>query len=707
MLLYLLFDAIGGAQERFNVILTDLGERVANLIFSVAESVAEKHIPGLVSLGFAIALGVALFLLARGTRHNLAALRDAEAAIASAKDEKEFSAKPDLVSDGFEKLRGRHGKAGAAVAEAWDEYKETIVVSDLDDKKNMRNGLRPGLFFNPEDLGMAPGFWRIVPGLFVSLGLALTFLGLIAVLHKFSGTMKDVENTAKTMSEAIQGGMIVFIATASAKFIMSLTGLFCSIIFTIGLRTATSALDKRLLGLCRKIEKRLTFVSLEELADKQLAAISEQTEQMKHLNIELVEGLARPLREEIPAAISAAIATEIRPLMASLGQTTSSGMESMMGDLSSRISRDVGEALSIASTRLSDAADRLGQLSGALEGGSGRMGAEFEGAIASLSSAVEKMQGGMQASADTTAGAFSKGAEEFLAAMNQSLDRIGENTAQSNASLTKVADALVSAAGNFSTEVETASADARRRASEAMDVSSEGAARAVAQAGASVLQSFDEAIAATAEKAKAMSGKAGQDLLKPLEDLRDRLDEIVTRAAAGASHMSSFADGAERGAAAVGDAATGLRASSDAFQAAAGPLRSMSERTEAAAARSAEASTAAAQAVGRSAEEVAASAARALDAALQVAQARAQAADHALQGIAVALTRFKDVADRYDELDENLGKAFEIFRTKVEEAMDDVSGSAKEVHDLYAGALDTLREVVDDARTFAPEQRRR
>jgi hypothetical protein len=706
MLLYLLFDAIGGAQERFNVILTDLGERVANLIFSVAESVAEKHIPGLVSLGFAIALGVALFLLARGTRHNLAALRDAEAAIASAKDEKEFSAKPDLVSDGFEKLRGRHGKAGAAVAEAWDEYKETIVVSDLDDKKNMRNGLRPGLFFNPEDLGMAPGFWRIVPGLFVSLGLALTFLGLIAVLHKFSGKM-DVKDSAMTTAEAIQLGMPVFIATASAKFIMSLTGLFCSIIFTIGLRTATSALDKRLLGLCRKIEKRLTFVSLEELADKQLAAISEQTEQMKHLNIELVEGLARPLREEIPAAISAAIATEIRPLMASLGQTTSSGMESMMGDLSSRISGDVGEALSIASTRLSDAADRLGQLSGALEGGSGRMGAEFEGAIASLSSAVEKMQGGMQASADTTAGAFSKGAEEFLAAMNQSLDRIGENTAQSNASLTKVADALVSAAGNFSTEVETASADARRRASEAMDVSSEGAARAVAQAGASVLQSFDEAIAATAEKAKAMSGKAGQDLLKPLEDLRDRLDEIVTRAAAGASHMSSFADGAERGAAAVGDAATGLRASSDAFQAAAGPLRSMAERTEAAAARSAEASTAAAQAVGRSAEEVAASAARALDAALQVAQARAQATDHALQGIAVALTRFKDVADRYDELDENLGKAFEIFRTKVEEAMDDVSGSAKEVHDLYAGALDTLREVVDDARTFAPEQRRR
>jgi uncharacterized protein YukE len=167
---------------------------------------------------------------------------------------------------------------------------------------------------------------------------------------------------------------------------------------------------------------------------------------MKHLNTELVEGLARPLREEIPAAISAAIATEIRPLMASLGQTTSSGVESIMGDLSSRISRDVGEALSTASTRLSDAADRLGQLSNALEGGSGRMGAEFESAISSLSSAMEKMQGGMQASADTTAGTFSKGADEFLAAMNRSLDRIGENTAQSNASLTKVADALISAA---------------------------------------------------------------------------------------------------------------------------------------------------------------------------------------------------------------------------------------------------------------------
>jgi hypothetical protein len=466
-------------------------------------------------------------------------------------------------------------------------------------------------------------------------------------------------------------------------------------------------LDQRLLSLCRTIEKRLTFLSLEELASNQLSAIRSQTEQMKHLNTELVEGLSRPLREEIPAAISLAIATEMRPLVNSLGQTASTGVENIMGDLSSRISRDVGEALSTASTRLSEAGDRLGQLAGMMEGGSGRMGAEFESAISRMSAAMEQMQGGMQASADKTAGAFSKGTEEFLAAMNRSLDRIGENTAQSNARLTEVAEALVSAAGNFSAEVETAGADARRRAAEAMDASAQSAASAVNQAGAAVLQGFDAAITATAEKAAALSGKAGKDLLRPLEDLRDRLDEIVTRAASGASHMSSFAEGAQRGAAAVVDAATGLRTSSDAFQSAAVPLRLVAERTEAAATRSAEASTAAAEAVGRSAEEVAANAARALDAAVKISHAKAQAAEDALEGIEAALTRFQDVADRYDKLDENLGEAFEVFRTKVEEAMGDVADNAKTVHELYSSALDTLREVVDDARSFAPEHGRR
>ena len=69
------------------------------------------------------------------------------------------------------------------VATAWREYRETFVAHDENGTTTLRNSVRPSLFFNADDLGFAPGFWRIVPGLFVTGGLFLTFLGLISALN--------------------------------------------------------------------------------------------------------------------------------------------------------------------------------------------------------------------------------------------------------------------------------------------------------------------------------------------------------------------------------------------------------------------------------------------------------------------------------------------------------------------------------------------
>jgi hypothetical protein len=95
----------------------------------------------------------------------------------------------------------------------------------------VRNTVRPSVFFNIEDLGYGPGFLRILPGMFVSIGLALTFLGLIAALHQ----MSDGQITSATMQDLLK--------IASAKFIMSLTGLVCSIVLTIQLRISMGGVE--------------------------------------------------------------------------------------------------------------------------------------------------------------------------------------------------------------------------------------------------------------------------------------------------------------------------------------------------------------------------------------------------------------------------------------------------------------------------------
>ncbi len=56
---------------------------------------------------------------------------------------------------------------------------------------------------------------------------------------------------------------------------MSLMGLVCSIVFTIVLRRMTGQVDGELHLLCRALERRLTFASLEEIGLRQLQSMIE------------------------------------------------------------------------------------------------------------------------------------------------------------------------------------------------------------------------------------------------------------------------------------------------------------------------------------------------------------------------------------------------------------------------------------------------
>ncbi|MCF8486128.1 MAG: hypothetical protein K9G71_13010 [Rhodobacteraceae bacterium] len=71
----------------------------------------------------------------------------------------------------------RKEKTYAAVVAAWAEYRETLASHGEGEARHLRNSVRPSTFLNLEDLEYSAGFWRIVPGLFVTIGLFLTFLG--------------------------------------------------------------------------------------------------------------------------------------------------------------------------------------------------------------------------------------------------------------------------------------------------------------------------------------------------------------------------------------------------------------------------------------------------------------------------------------------------------------------------------------------------
>ncbi len=677
------------------------GEAARSFILSLADLLKTEWAPGFVSIALVLALLVVGFQFTVWTIRRRAALRKAIQIVETAQpDARDFGKRVVDIGEAFDEMARSGSAPERRVAEAWKEYRETTVDSNGSGLPDVRNSLRPSLFFNLEDLDFSLAGWRLWPGLFVSFGLALTFLGLISALNEASQGLVDNPTAAL-------GNLLTI---ASAKFIMSLTGLVCSILFTVALRFGAHALDGKVHRLCTTIEKRVTFVSLEDLAERQLAAIREQTDQMQRLNTELVAELGRPLREELPAAITQSIREGMAPVMDRVGQVGSEGVAGIVERLSEKFTNDVSGALAAASGQLTEAGNKLQAIAERLEATSGGMGRGVEDAVGRLTRSIEDMRGGMVKSAEEASGAFSRGAEDLLASINGTLERIRENTADGSRALSDAARKLTEAATSFREEVNAAGAEARTAAASEIGEASGKASAEVEAAGGRLVDAFGT----VARQAEALSQKTGEDLLRPLEEMRAALERIVGEIGTGTERMARLSAGIERGAGATQTAADGMERASTTLRDAAAPIQGIVARIESASDASAEASRQTAEASRAAAEEMrtasegtARRTVEALEAAREILGAEKQSVEAALEGIQRALERFGETVDRYDQLDENLGAAFQTFRDQVERTVADTRGSADAVYAQYTQAVQTLQAVVDELRDFEPESRRR
>ncbi len=722
----------------------------------------------------------------------------------------------DRVSAAVAGATGRSAARGT-LSEAWTEYAETLVREEgLDGAVTLRNAVRPGLFFNTEDLHFGPGFWRVVPGLFVMVGLFLTFLGLIAALAEMNlGTQAEVQQSLRAL-----------MAVASAKFIMSLTGLFCSIVFTVVLRVGMGRIDRQIHLLCGLLERRLTFISLEEVTVRQLRAIRAQQAEIRALGSGLAAEIGRPMREELPAAISTSIATSMAPLLDRVGTAGVDGMGAMVQELSARFSGDIGRALTDASARIGEAGDRIGQLVDRMDRSSGRMGSEVEAASGRMSAAVEDLRGTMAESADRTASALSRGVDHLLSVMNQTLEGIRDNTGSGARAMAEAAGSLRGAAEAFRAEISAASREAsdaaRIRLAEAgaeasgavdaagremlaavdrtgagMDAAVERLARAVesiqltmgtsaetasgaltrgadhllsvmnqtlegirdntgsgaramaeaagslrgaaeafraeisaasreasdaartrlAEAGAEASGAVDaagremlEAVGRTgAEMMKAteaITEKTSAGLLAPLDRVADVLRDFSTGIEGSTADLRRLTDGMRAGAEAAGAAAGSLRSATRDLTGAGQPLRGAHERIERAVRQYTDSATSAATVVTRSSEETARRAAQALATAEQLLGGHGRSIEATLAELARVIERLKGQGTRLDDLDEKLGRAFDVYTDRVGVAVDGLYGHVKHMQAELAPALDVLNTVVAQAENFVPERRR-
>ncbi|ACK84139.1 anti-phage ZorAB system protein ZorA [Methylorubrum extorquens] len=669
------------------------GIAARDAILAVAGLLKSEAVPGLIAVALVLALAFLIVLYARSIAVRVAAVRGLRHVVRRAADEASFG--QSIADLDAEVLRSGSRGARKQIATAWDKYRETLVEHDEDGAIILRNSVRPAVFFNADDLGFGSGFWRAVPGLFVTIGLFLTFLGLISALGAMDLSAPD----------KVQSSLRELLLVASAKFIMSLTGLLCSIVFTVVLRWGIGSIEGALHTLCAEIEKRLSFISLENLAAEQLRATREQREHFRLIGLELVAELGRPLREEIPAAISASINATMGPLLQQVGQLGTDHMGSMVKDLSARFSDDVGRALAQASERLVQAGDRIGELSTRMDQSSGRMGSEMDAAVARLAQAVDDLRDTMSATAASANGAFTDGADRLLGAMNQTLQEIRDNTRAGAEAMGAAAADMRGAAEGFRTELEAATRSGATEAAARMQAAGSDASAQISAAGSTVVQAFGRTAGEIAEATREVGARAAQDLLAPLDSIAGRLRETADGVAAAVGGVGRLGDGVRASAEAAERAAGAFRGSSEALITASAPLRATTERIESSIRQLADATQHVAGTVSRSAEQTARSAADALAAAQTALGGHAGAIEASLAGVGHVVDRLKGQGAQLDTLDEKLGAAFDVYAARVATAVDTLSDYVRRMQSELAPALDTLRAVVEQAEQFIPESR--
>ncbi|MFQ6756772.1 hypothetical protein V6Z72_20740 [Cereibacter sphaeroides] len=673
--------------------LEKIGTPVETVVLFCASLLKADGTPGIIVILLLAALIALILVGARRMRAQAVLLDRFGSRIAALSAE-------DIAQGGIEQIGSdlrkiAAGASGETLREAWDEFGETLIVDDRVDPPVMRNTVRPSAFFNIEDLGYGPGFLRIMPGMFVSIGLALTFLGLIAALHE----MADRQITSATMQDLLK--------IASAKFIMSLTGLVCSIILTIQMRRGMGRTEASLHRLVRLLEERLAFASLEQIALEQLKAQIEAKEANRKLGFELVAELGRPLREEVPLAITTSITEAMQPILEKVASQGTSSVSNMAADLSQQVSSGVERALTVASERIAQAGDRIAQLAQRMDESSGRMGAEMDQAVVRVAQAVDDLRAAMSATAQSANGAFTQGAETLLSVMNGTLEGIRENTGTGARAMSEAAADIRAAATSMREEMEGAARSGAEAAQVRMQQAGAAAGDAIDGAGRAVLDAFSAASGKIAALTDEMFAKAGTELLSPISSAAEQLDALVKTLEESAAMSRSMAESLRAGAQAGSDAAGKFRAAAEDLVAATGPVQATTERIEGAVRTLSDSTASVATSVTRSAETTARSAAQTLEAARETLGAQQRAIENALAGVEELVRRMQGQGDQLDTIDDKLGRAFELYATQTEGAMQSIRSHVVEMSNGLNTALDTLRAIVDQLQEFQPQQGRR
>lgn len=242
-----------------------MGEYIAGLVLALADSFKGTAVPGWVVLVQMLVLIASLIAVNISHRGKIAYLNTLIYMLQSIKGPlthaKLGEVNPFLLraTDNIRTMRQKR---------SWANFCDGLEEIDGPDQP-LSALVAPAECMNRDTMQIGHGIWRYVPGLFVSTGLVLTFLGLIAALRESGQTIL----LAGQDPQLLQLSLSDLLRIASAKFIMSLAGLVASIVLGFYMHILDARSNSTLSKLASIVEGKVKLASPERTLANILTAI--------------------------------------------------------------------------------------------------------------------------------------------------------------------------------------------------------------------------------------------------------------------------------------------------------------------------------------------------------------------------------------------------------------------------------------------------
>ena len=148
----------------------------------------------------------------------------------------------------------------------WTEYFSSVKPDPISGRPSIP--IEPRSIFNIENLDLNLRNFERVAALFVSVGLVLTFMGLVAALQQSGAAVLSAGSDNVEIKASLSDLLIIL----SSKFILSITGLLCSIAINLAidqrLKYNRSCLSRLNAALARTVDFLPVEVILRDIKDQ-------------------------------------------------------------------------------------------------------------------------------------------------------------------------------------------------------------------------------------------------------------------------------------------------------------------------------------------------------------------------------------------------------------------------------------------------------